>query len=165
MLKATVNQKNILNLDVSKEKIKLEDQLFEWDMVKISPGFFHILYQNQSFNLEVVEADFSKKEFIFNINGKPCQVSLQDSLDLLIEKLGLQDQRQDELQVIKAPMPGLILQLHVNEGDEVKEQDALVTLEAMKMENVIRAQKDGKISAVKVKKGDSVGKNQVLIEF
>ena len=66
---------------------------------------------------------------------------------------------------IKAPMPGLIIDLRVKEGDTVKPGDALLILEAMKMENMIKASAESVVKSVKVKKGDSVEKNQVLIEF
>ncbi len=62
-------------------------------------------------------------------------------------------------------MPGLILEISVSEGQEVKEGDALLVLEAMKMENVLTAPKDGVIQAITVKKGDAVEKKQLLIEM
>ena len=66
---------------------------------------------------------------------------------------------------VKAPMPGLILDIKYNEGDSVKEGDYVMVLEAMKMENTLVAPKDGVIKSIKAKKGDSVSKNQLLIEF
>ena len=66
---------------------------------------------------------------------------------------------------IKAPMPGLIIDLKVKIGDSVKTGDQLLILEAMKMENILKAQGEGIVKNVKVKKGDSVEKGQVLIEF
>ena len=62
-------------------------------------------------------------------------------------------------------MPGLIIQLLVKDGDEVKSGDTLLILEAMKMENIIKAPGDATVKSVKVRKGDGVEKNQVLIEF
>ena len=62
-------------------------------------------------------------------------------------------------------MPGLILDIHVKEGQEVKEDDALLILEAMKMENVLTSPRDGIIKSISVSKNDTVDKNQLLIEF
>jgi biotin carboxyl carrier protein len=62
-------------------------------------------------------------------------------------------------------MPGLIIDLKVKQGDVVKAGDALLILEAMKMENIIKAPGEGTVKMIKAKKGDSVEKNQVLIEF
>ena len=64
---------------------------------------------------------------------------------------------------VKAPMPGKILEVLVNAGDQVKEDDELVMLEAMKMENPIYAPGDGAIKEIKVKAGDSVETDQVMI--
>ena len=66
---------------------------------------------------------------------------------------------------IKAPMPGLILDIAVNVGQEVKENDSLLILEAMKMENNIVSPRDGIIKSIDVSQGDAVEKNQLLIEF
>ncbi len=67
--------------------------------------------------------------------------------------------------VIKAPLPGNILQVFVKNGDEVKRGDKLLIYEAMKMENSVLAEKDGTISALKVQSGDSVLEGDVLIEM
>lgn len=64
---------------------------------------------------------------------------------------------------IKSPLPGVILDIHVRENDHVKIGQKLITLEAMKMENNINADRDGKISLIKVAKGDSVMEGDVLI--
>ena len=62
-------------------------------------------------------------------------------------------------------MPGLVLELKVNEGDEVKTGAPLLILEAMKMENVIKSDQDGTIKRIEVQEKETVEKNQVLIEF
>lgn len=66
---------------------------------------------------------------------------------------------------IKSPLPGVILQIHVKEGDEVKVGHKLITLEAMKMENNINSDKEGKVVSIKVNQRDSVLEGDVLIEI
>lgn len=66
---------------------------------------------------------------------------------------------------VKSPLPGVILDVYVKEGDQVKIGQKLILLEAMKMENNINADKEGTIKSVKVKKGDSVLEGEVLIEI
>ncbi len=66
---------------------------------------------------------------------------------------------------IKSPLPGVILQVYVKEGDSVKVGTKLLMLEAMKMENNINADKDGVIKSIKVKTGDSVLEGDILIEI
>ena len=67
---------------------------------------------------------------------------------------------------VKSPLPGVILDIKVKEGDEVKKGQTIIILEAMKMENSINADKDGKITAINVSKGESVleGTDLVIIE-
>lgn len=66
---------------------------------------------------------------------------------------------------VKSPLPGVILDIHVREGDSIKVGTKLITLEAMKMENNINADKDGIIKSIKIKQGDSVLEGDMLIEI
>jgi propionyl-CoA carboxylase alpha chain len=63
------------------------------------------------------------------------------------------------------PMPGLVVALHVGEGAEVKAGDALAIVEAMKMENILRAERDGTVKKINVKAGDSLSVDAVIMEF
>lgn len=63
------------------------------------------------------------------------------------------------------PMPGLIVSLHAAEGQEVKAGDVLAVVEAMKMENVLRAEKDGRVAKLNAKQGDSLAVDAVILEF
>ena len=67
--------------------------------------------------------------------------------------------------MLHAPMPGLVLRLLVKPGDALKKGDGFLVLEAMKMENLIKAQADIRITSVEVSEGDKVEKNQVLLRF
>ena len=64
---------------------------------------------------------------------------------------------------IKSPLPGVILEIYVREGDDVKIGQKLLMLEAMKMENIINADKEGRVALIKVGKGDSVMEGDILI--
>ena len=64
---------------------------------------------------------------------------------------------------IKTPLPGVIIDVKVNVGDEVKKGSTVVVLEAMKMENNINADRDGKVVAIQVAKGDTVADGAVLV--
>jgi glutaconyl-CoA/methylmalonyl-CoA decarboxylase subunit gamma len=66
---------------------------------------------------------------------------------------------------VKSPLPGTIINVLVKEGDEVKVGQTLVVMEAMKMENNVLAEKEGKVTLVKVKAGDAVLQNDTLIEI
>jgi len=79
--------------------------------------------------------------------------------------MGISNLDSAQVNDMKAPMPGLILDILVTPGQEVKKGDQLLILEAMKMENVLKAPGDGTVSSIEVAKGDSVEKGQVLIKF
>ena len=164
MYKAIVN-KNSFDITSNEDSLMVNGVLLNWDLVKISDGYFHILLDNKSFKAEVVKVDESIKTFYFKINGRLYTVELKNKFDILLEKMGMNSGVTGKVNNIKAPMPGLIIDLRVKEGDRVTTGDPLLILEAMKMENIIKASGTGIVKSVKVKKGDSVEKNQVLIEF
>jgi biotin carboxyl carrier protein len=164
MYKATVNNK-AFDIEPRPDDFIVNGETFQWDISKITDGHFHILHQQKSYRAEVVKVDATAKTCIIKINGRTYSVELKDKFDLLLEKMGMNNQAANKVNNIKAPMPGLIIDLKVKVGDEVKANDILLILEAMKMENIIKSPGEGIVKSVKVKKGDSVEKSQVLIEF
>jgi len=72
---------------------------------------------------------------------------------------------EDMSKFLLCPMPGLVVSINVNEGDEVQEGQALATVEAMKMENILRAEKKCKVSKINAKAGDSLALDDVIMEF
>jgi len=165
MYKIRVNN----NLDYSFEKkentwqLKGKDVVF--DMIENTKTSFHILKDNKSYNAEIVSHNVLEKTFQIKINQTIYSVSLKDKYDELLHKLGLDKILNNKLANIKAPMPGLVLNILVAEGADVKKGDALLVLEAMKMENILKSPADAKVKKVSVKKGVAVEKNQILIEF
>ena len=71
----------------------------------------------------------------------------------------------DTSKFLLCPMPGLVKAIHVGEGQEVQAGDALAVVEAMKMENILRAERDGKVKKVNAKAGDSLAVDEVILEF
>ena len=164
MFQATVNDKKF-EITSTPDDILVDGKPLSWDLVTIGDGHFHILYNQKSYRAEVVKHDAATKSFTIKLNGKIFTVALKDKFDLLLEKMGMNNGATNKVNNVKAPMPGLIIELKVKEGDTVKQNDPLIILEAMKMENIIKSAGDGVVKTIKVKKGQSVEKNQVLIEF
>jgi pyruvate carboxylase subunit B len=98
------------------------------------------------------------------IGGRRTQVRVKDERALLLEEFGLDEALAGGGEV-RAPMPGLVLDIFVEEGDEVESDQGLAVLEAMKMENELRAPARGTVTAVHVASGDAVDKNQLLINI
>jgi propionyl-CoA carboxylase alpha chain len=74
-------------------------------------------------------------------------------------------QAPDLSRFLLSPMPGLLVGLAVAEGQEIKTGEALATVEAMKMENVLRAERDGTVAKIRAKIGDSLAVDEVILEF
>jgi biotin carboxyl carrier protein len=163
--KVTVNKTTAIEVEFSDQGITVNGESFNWDIVKLGDGHFHILYNGKSYRAEVVNADRSAKTFTLKINNHRYITEVKDKFDLLLEKLGMNNGAAGKVNNIKAPMPGLIIEMKVKTGDAVKAGDQLLILEAMKMENILKSSGEGIVKSVKVKKGDTVEKNQVLIEF
>ncbi len=164
MLKAIINDQTF---EISDEKVDIlvNNQPFIWDFQDISDNHFHIIKDNKSYNAELVEANYTEKIFKLKVNGTIHIVNLKNRTDLLLEKMGMSSAASVKLNKLKAPMPGLIFEMKVKVGDEVKKGDVLFILVAMKMENAIKAAGDGIVKSIKTNTGDSVEKGQLILEF
>jgi propionyl-CoA carboxylase alpha chain len=76
-----------------------------------------------------------------------------------------QKEKPDLSRHLLSPMPGLLVSIAVGEGQDVREGEELAVVEAMKMENVLRAERDGKVKALRAKPGDSLVVDQIILEF
>jgi len=142
-----------------------QDHISSLDLIKTGDKAFHLLKDGISYHIEVLASDFNTGLYTLSINGSEHSGMINTPLDDLIEKMGFASNANKSIDTIEAPMPGLILDILVEEGQEVKEEDQLVILEAMKMENIITSPRNGVVKKIGVKKGDAVDKKQLLIEF
>jgi biotin carboxyl carrier protein len=157
--KFTVNVNENLNFELSNLQVK------DLDLAKLTSKKYHALVNNQSYHIQVIEQNYFTKNYTVEVNSNTYNVKISSELDKLIKQMGFTIGSSIAETTIKAPMPGLILDLPVKEGQTVKEGETLLILEAMKMENAITAQKDSIIGAIHVKSGQSVDKGQLLIEL
>ena len=135
------------------------------DLVITGNDSLHLLDNNQTYHINFDTKDFNEKKYGIKVNNANYEVSIANPLDLLIDKMGFELGASTQVSSIEAPMPGLILEVSVAEGEEVKEGDTLLILEAMKMENVIASPREGIIKKIAVKQGEAVEKKHVLITF
>ena len=142
-----------------------KEQIEALDIQKTSSTGYHVIKDHRSIKTELIHSDYLKRSYSLKINSHSYEVKIFNELDLLIEDMGLSLASASVVNDIKAPMPGLILDVQVKEGEEVKEGDYLLVLEAMKMENTLTAPRDGVVKSISVKKGETVDKNQLLIEM
>ncbi|MEP0986718.1 acetyl-CoA carboxylase biotin carboxyl carrier protein subunit [Ekhidna sp.] len=163
MLQIQVGNSAKINLEKKKDEIYLNDQLFDGEIVRISNSSFKVFKANKIYRVDVVESE--GKEMKLKINDQLVEVSVTDHIDQILDKLGMNMAASTIIKDIKAPMPGSILNILVSEEDEVQQGDKLLVLEAMKMENVIKAPGEGKVSKIHIREKGNVEKNQVLITF
>lgn len=141
------------------------ESVSQLDVVSIASNKFHILHENISYRAEIITSDFLQKNYTVKINNNTYTVAISNSLDILIKEMGFETGLTKQVNFIKAPMPGLILEISVVVGQTVKENDNLIILGAMKMENSFLSPRDGVIKTISVLMGDAVDKGQLLIEF
>jgi len=143
----------------------LNEALIKGDLHKINEHQYHLLYNNKSYNIEVIKLNTEEKTLILKVNSVKFHLQVKDKYDELLHSLGLDNLAAKKVNEIKAPMPGMVLKILVKDGDEVKKGDPLLVLEAMKMENILKSPTDGVIKKIAAVTGVAVEKNQLLIQF
>lgn len=141
----------------------LNRKSFAWDVSKISGNLYHIIKDGRSFNVEVlpkVDGNRSVK-----VNGNIYETETIDKFDELLKSLGMEKGGAGKVNELKAPMPGLVLEVSVKAGDQLLKGDRVLVLEAMKMENVIKAPADVTVASIEINEGETVDKNQVMVRF
>ncbi|MEO6631711.1 MAG: biotin/lipoyl-containing protein [Mucilaginibacter sp.] len=165
MLQVKVNEKHSFDIDKNGKGLMINGAEITADVQQLNASAFHVINNLQSYNVEVVSFDAAAKTAEIKVNNNIYNVTAKDQFDILLDKLGLSSLNAAKVSEIKAPMPGMVLKVFVNEGMEIKKGDNLFVLEAMKMENIIKAPADVTVKSVKIKPGDKVEKGQVLMMF
>lgn len=135
------------------------------DLISPRPDQYHLLYEGSSYRCVVQRIDRQAREVTLTVNGRTHTVALAGPLQRLVNELGFASKVVAADNEVTAPMPGLILEVAVAEGDTIAEGTPLLILEAMKMENVIKATGAGTVKRIAVRKGEAVEKRQLLIEL
>lgn len=148
--------------------------LFDGEAVQTSDGafvkwydhqFFLLIHHGKKFHGEIVKDDSENNLLTIKINHRIFQVKKRGELDALIASLGLDKPKIKKLKVMNAPMPGRVLKIFVQKGDAVHPGDNILSLEAMKMENILKAEGEGIVGEINVSEGEVVEKGSVLISF
>lgn len=150
----------VWNID-GKEVVGTEGSAIRWD----DHQFFTLNYKGQKFFGELLEDKSEENYLKIKINQRVFEVKKKGELDDLISALGLDVPKVRKLKELQAPMPGRIVQVAVQIGQELNVGDELLSLEAMKMENVLKAEGVGVVKAILVESNQVVDKGTVLIEF
>ena len=163
MIEVQIEGDQKVRIQKEKNGFLVNDVLADYEIVSTSNTTFKVFTKNQI--IDVVLVSQNGKELILSVNNRELSVKIADHIDQILEELGLDTAQNQKVKDIKAPMPGSILSVLTEKGAEVKEGDHLLVLEAMKMENVIKAPGEGVVGEIHVNQTDNVEKNQVLITF
>jgi biotin carboxyl carrier protein len=139
--------------------------LKEMDLIKTGENSYHLLLNNESYKLTLESVDMQEKILRFSCMDIPYVVAIKDPLDVQIAAMGYDTADRDTVGEVKAPMPGLVLKVLVEEGQDVEEDTPLLILEAMKMENVIKSPGSGKVENLQVEAGEKVEKGKMLVKI
>ena len=154
-------------------KVKANEFLFSFDkeetaaadIIQKSTTEFNIIKDHRSVNAKLIDSDASGKKLTVEVDGETFEVEIKDELDQMLDVMGFSKATTKLIKEIKAPMPGMVLEVVVSDGQEVNEGDKILILGAMKMENSIMIQTNAKIKRVAVTVGQAVDKGQVLVEL
>jgi biotin carboxyl carrier protein len=148
------------NID-GKEAVGTDGAVLKWD----DHQFYTLTYKGQKFFGELLEDKSEDNLLRIKINHRVFEVKKKGELDDLISAMGLDVPKVRKLKELQAPMPGRIVQVTVEVGMELNMGDEILSLEAMKMENVLKAEGVGRVKAILISANQVVEKGTVLIEF
>lgn len=153
-------ENRVWNID-EKETKSSSGSVVKWD----DERFFTLTFNGKEFFGEILEEKSEDHKLKIKINHRVFEVKKKGELDELIAALGLDIPKVRKLKELQAPMPGRIVNIAVTVGQELEVGDEILSLEAMKMENVLKAEGVGTVKAIHISTNDVVDKGSVLIEF
>lgn len=165
MLQLKLNDLRDIAVEKNGNKWKLNDVNTTVDLQTQPNGIISLLHNGKSFEAVVERIDRENKEVILKVNGQRYNIAIEEPIDQLLKSLGMNLNAGKKAESVKAPMPGLILRVMVAAGQQIEKGDPLMILEAMKMENIIKATGSGTIKNIRVTEKTAVEKGAVLIEL
>jgi len=144
--------------------ISVDDNKYEIDIVMVEKGVYSILYNGKSFNLELIETEDNKKKYYVNTFARSFNIEIIDA-ESKYQQSRNQGPDLDDNHNISSPMPGKVVKIPVKAGEHVTSGQALIVVEAMKMQSEFKASSDKVIREILVKEGDIVEAHQILIKL
>ena len=148
-------------VEVNNEQVTVDGQLVTIDLEQSGgAGLYSMLFNNESHEL-LIGAD--RFNYTVTLHGEQFQVQVEDERTRRLNSRRKPPTVGEGELAIVAPIPGLVVKVLVKEGDEIQEDQPLIILEAMKMENELRAARKGKVQKINVAPGQRVEQNALLL--
>ena len=151
----------LLSIDGDKIKVKVDDIIYDLDLVMVERGVYSILFKGKSYNVELIEGS-SPKDYVINTFSGSFNVELVDAESRYKKNRNNSIEGSSDGR-ISSPMPGKVVKIPVKVGDKVLKDEVVVVISAMKMESDYKSPIDGVVSEIFVNEGDTVDSNQPLI--
>lgn len=146
---------------IGENQIDVDGVVYDVDFESISgQPVFSILVDGDSHEAYVYP---DEDRWEVHLNGIQYRVVVEDEREKRLRSSFGSGPEQTGEYYLKAPMPGLVISIPVSDGQEISQGEVLVILESMKMQNELKSPRDGKISRIRVKEGDSVERKQTLL--
>ncbi len=159
----TQGETNLETEILETSQVRVFDQLKDFDWMPQKDGSFTVKLDDAFYKLYNVQINGNTVSF--QHKGHFYQYTVKDEMAILMEKMGFKDSSASSAGSISAPMPGKIVKLLIQVGDVVQPGQPVVILEAMKMENELKTTLGGTVKNIAVKPGQSVEKNELLLEI
>lgn len=159
MYKVSVQGKTF---DIDEKEIFSNSSL---NISEISNDFYQVAAHGKNYTLIIDKIDKQQKEITLKINGEKKVLQIEEPIDLLLKNMGLDLKAMQKVESIKAPMPGMVLKILVEPGQQIEKGQGVLILEAMKMENVLKSSAAATVKAIKVTEKSAVEKGAILVEL
>ena len=159
----TVGEKEFLVEIVDEHHVSVDGKTYEVDFVSVSgQPVYSMIADGKSHEAYVREGD---DEWQVLLRGRLYPVKVEDEREKRLRAAAGGGVAETGEFHLKAPMPGLVVAIPIEEGQEIKKGQVLLILESMKMQNELKAPRDGVINRIKVKPGESVEQKQALMSM
>ena len=163
------NSKNIFSGEVLEKisdneyRIKIQDNEYIIQILSITPNGMEFVMNNEFHTVKYIENQTSEMKTV--VDGVPITINMNSHLDEIVYKnSGGSDTDNVQLN-LRSQIPGKVISINVEEGNEIKKGDVFCVLESMKMQVSVKSHKDGEVKNIKIKEGNSVNKNDILAEI
>ena len=165
MLQVTINDKNSFSVSNEDGGWQLDNAETALDVSRQPNGLLSVLHNGKSYTAIIEKTDRKNKEITLRINGQIYKTNIKEPIDQLLSNMGLDLKALQKTEPVKSPMPGMILKILVTPGQQINKGDGLIILEAMKMENLLKANASGVVKSIKAVEKTAVEKGAILIEM